>query len=252
MIKARSNLAMKIPYNLGDIIEKRYRIVKILEQDRTQTTYEVEDLSDRHKAVAIVPFWQKILLIFENSANYSHPVEVENRSRKLIIKLASDNSQKLWLLLFLSLPSLIIGYYFWGLANHISFAHLFSTNLMVLVLLLSILIICIFLIIFRENYLEIDDNNFLIQWKYWRFKYQVTGKTQDITDLELRYQTVERDYPLGNGKADPDLITNPYCCVIWEGVRQHKFGAWLKEQEQEWLLEEISRFIMEKDDSSDI
>ena len=239
---------MKIPYNLGDIIEKRYRIVRVLEQDLTQITYEVEDLSDRHKAVAIVSFWQKILLILENSANYSHPAEVENRSRKLIIKLASDNSQQAWMLLFLPLPSLIISYYLWGFVNHISFASLLTNNLIVLVLLWSILIIFMVLIIFRENYLEIDDNNFLIQWRYWRFKYQVTGKTQDITDLELRYQTVESDYSLGSGKGDRSLITNPYCCVIWEGVRQHKFGAWLKEQEQEWLLGEISRFIMEKDD----
>ena len=102
---------MKIPYQLGDVIEQKYRVIQVLEQDRTQTTYEVEAISDcgceaspkdsasqrhRHKAVAIVPFWQKILLILETSPNYSHPVEGKNKSRRLIIKLSSNNYKKIW------------------------------------------------------------------------------------------------------------------------------------------------------------
>lgn len=79
----------------------------------------------------------------------------------------------------------------------------------------------------------IDGDHFLIQWKYWGFGYQVRGKTKDITDLEMRYYTVE---------DERGTVENPYCCVIWEGVKQHKFGSWLREPEQEWLLAEISHF----------
>lgn len=239
---------MKIPYQLGDVIEQKYRVIQVLEQDPTQTTYEVEAIRDRHKAVAIVSFWQKILLILENSPNYSYPVEGKNKSRKLIIKLTSNNYKKIWQLFSLTFPSLIISYYIWGLVNHLSFVSLFTTNFIALILLATILITFIIVITGRENYLEIDDHNFLIQWKYWRFKYQITGKTQDITDLELRYQTSDQGDYNSDTLGTRGLITNPYCCVIWEGVKQYKFGAWLKEQEQEWLLEAISRFIMEKND----
>ena len=240
---------MRIPYHLGDIIEQRYRIVRVLEKNRSKTTYEVEDLVDRQRVVAIIPFWQQIILILTKSPLHcretmglsptssnsnEQPAVVGEKKSKLIVKLASGNSKKAWLFLFLPLPCLIMSYYLWGLANDLSFATLFTTNLTALILLMSILVVLIGLVFFRENYLEIDRDNFLIQWKYWGFGYQVTGKTQDITDLEMRYYTVE---------DDRGIVENPYCCVIWEGLKQYKFASWLRQQEQEWLLAEISHFL---------
>ena len=78
--------------------------------------------------------------------------------------------------------------------------------------------------------LEIDRQNFRLQWQLLGFSREVTGQTAQIDHIEL-----SSNYEI-NGKP---VIS----CTIVEGLRTHRFGSWLAESEKEWLVAEIMAFL---------
>ncbi|HEY9847914.1 MAG TPA: serine/threonine-protein kinase [Leptolyngbyaceae cyanobacterium] len=78
--------------------------------------------------------------------------------------------------------------------------------------------------------LEIDRENFRLQWQLLGFRYLVKGGTADIKKVEL-----SSNYQINN----QPIVT----CNIIEGVRNYRFGSWLLLAEKEWLMEEITNFL---------
>lgn len=78
--------------------------------------------------------------------------------------------------------------------------------------------------------LEIDRENFRLQWQFLTWQREVRGKTADIYKVELTSTMKVNDQPV-------------ICCAIVEGVRVHRFGSSLANSEKEWLIEEIANFL---------
>lgn len=82
--------------------------------------------------------------------------------------------------------------------------------------------------------LEIDRENFRLQWQLLGFSHQVKGRTVDIKQVEIDIS----NYRIN----DRPIVT----CKIIEEVRNHRFGSWLAQAEKEWLIEEITNFLNKK------
>jgi len=90
--------------------------------------------------------------------------------------------------------------------------------------------------IFGLTKLEIDRHNFCLQWCLFVLKRRVLGKTDDIDQ-------VKSDCTLTVGDEMSLSASTMSKCKIVEGTRQHYFGGYLTEVEQEWLIDEISTFL---------
>lgn len=78
--------------------------------------------------------------------------------------------------------------------------------------------------------LEIDRENFRLQWQLLNWRREVGGKTADIYKVELTSTMKVNDQPV-------------IYCAILEGIRVHHFGFGLANSEQEWLIEEIANYL---------
>ncbi len=79
--------------------------------------------------------------------------------------------------------------------------------------------------------LEIDRKSFRLQWHLFGFCHQVQGRTEDIDEIQIANSNYSvNDKPI-------------MACTLVEGVRKHRFGSWLTQPEQEWLVEEIAAFL---------
>ncbi|MBD2185845.1 serine/threonine protein kinase [Planktothrix sp. FACHB-1355] len=81
--------------------------------------------------------------------------------------------------------------------------------------------------------LEIDRENFRLQWKLFAFSHQIRGRTQDIDRVDLCSNFEVNNKPV-------------MACTIVEGVRTHSFGSWLAQSEKEWLREELTNYLGKK------
>ncbi|MFW6358933.1 MAG: serine/threonine protein kinase [Chroococcales cyanobacterium] len=79
--------------------------------------------------------------------------------------------------------------------------------------------------------LLINPKTFTLRWDCLGVARRIEGKTPDILRAEVT---------TSNMKVNGNSVVR---CVLWEGIRQHKFGDWLTEVEREWLVAEISEFI---------
>lgn len=79
--------------------------------------------------------------------------------------------------------------------------------------------------------LEIDRQYFRLQWQLFGFHHGVQGRTEDIDGVKL----ISSNYQVNNKPV--------MACTLIEGVRSHRFGAWLSPAEKEWLVEEIGAFL---------
>ncbi|MGB3692500.1 MAG: serine/threonine-protein kinase [Spirulinaceae cyanobacterium] len=80
------------------------------------------------------------------------------------------------------------------------------------------------------TYLEIDKQKFFLQWQIGKFiPRSIQGKTADIEQIELEFK---------RSKASR-IATS---CLLWQGVRKHRFGSQLRE-ENEWLVAELKSFL---------
>ncbi|MGB5960043.1 MAG: serine/threonine-protein kinase [Coleofasciculaceae cyanobacterium] len=79
--------------------------------------------------------------------------------------------------------------------------------------------------------LEIDKQNFRIQWMIWKFTTGRTiGKTADIERIE---------------RVDIKTKNSTISCIIfWEGVHQHRLSVGNKDDDQ-WLVSEVSDFLLQ-------
>lgn len=79
--------------------------------------------------------------------------------------------------------------------------------------------------------LEIDRQNFRLQWRLLGMKYQVQGRTEEIARVEL-----SSVYELNHRP----VLT----CTLVEGFRQHRFGLLLTQLEKAWLVAEVGAFLV--------
>lgn len=81
-----------------------------------------------------------------------------------------------------------------------------------------------------RSYLKIDQKKFEIGWNYLCFSKKIQGQSEDIEMVELKVNV--------NSKRQKTSY-----CVLWEGVNERKFGTYLTQDEQEWLVEEVTDFL---------
>jgi serine/threonine protein kinase len=80
--------------------------------------------------------------------------------------------------------------------------------------------------------LEIDEQNFRLQWRFLGWRYQkVQGRTKEISRIELR------GIGLSMNKA-PITV-----CTLKVRRRKYQFGSFLTEPEKEWLVAQAKDFL---------
>ena len=79
--------------------------------------------------------------------------------------------------------------------------------------------------------IKIHKNEFLIDRKCLGFSHKVTGETAGLERVFINNTHI---------KTYGKHATN---CVLFEGVKKHQFGSLLVQEEQEWLVAEISDFL---------
>ena len=89
---------------------------------------------------------------------------------------------------------------------------------------------------FGRIYLTVQTKDFRLIWYFWGMKYERSGKTSDIQAVTLKQK---------DSKKESGLVYSEYC-VIYEGVKEHKFGMWLTNAERRWLNSTIASFIVEQ------
>ncbi|NEP81225.1 MAG: serine/threonine protein kinase [Okeania sp. SIO3B3] len=82
--------------------------------------------------------------------------------------------------------------------------------------------------------IKISHNEFLIHWKILVFSRKVRGKTADLCKIAIKKI---------NRKSRKSKQWEE--CVLFEGVKKHKFGFSLTKKEKEWIVAEISDFLQE-------
>ncbi|GGA55786.1 serine/threonine-protein kinase [Okeania sp. KiyG1] len=82
--------------------------------------------------------------------------------------------------------------------------------------------------------IKISHNEFLIHWKILLFSRKVRGKTVDLCKIAINKI---------NRKSRKSKQWEE--CVLFEGVKKHKFGFSLTKEEKEWIVAEISDFLQE-------
>jgi serine/threonine protein kinase len=85
----------------------------------------------------------------------------------------------------------------------------------------------------RGTYIEIDQQNFRIEWRLlgWWLCEKIQGPRSDINQV---------------GLSDIDLLMNEKpltVCVLRSKSRKHRFGLFFTQQENEWLVGEITTFL---------
>jgi serine/threonine protein kinase len=92
--------------------------------------------------------------------------------------------------------------------------------------------IAILLFIFAgRTFLKIDRQTFQIQWECCGCSVQIRGRTENISRIEVSSSNIR-------------INNRPVIhCVIWEGVRQRRFGSWLTPVEKDWLIAELKDFL---------
>ena len=87
--------------------------------------------------------------------------------------------------------------------------------------------------------LEIDCQNFCLQYGLFGYKRQIQGKTENISEVKLNY-----DF-LSNGSYAENSIFRSVVgqCLIFEGTKIHQFGRYITRIEKEWLIKEITAFL---------
>lgn len=79
--------------------------------------------------------------------------------------------------------------------------------------------------------LEINSKKFRLQWRCLGVSRSIEGRTKDLTRMEIATSNMKfNDKPM-------------MYCILWEGIRQHKFGTFLTPVEQEWLVAEVSDYL---------
>ena len=85
-------------------------------------------------------------------------------------------------------------------------------------------------------YLIVQKSDFQIIWSCLGVKYKKQGNTSNIQAITLKQKNLKQE----SGFVSPEY------CVIYEGVKEHKFGMWLTTAERRWLITEIGNFIFEQ------
>ncbi|QIZ69551.1 serine/threonine protein kinase [Oxynema aestuarii] len=85
--------------------------------------------------------------------------------------------------------------------------------------------------LFLRFNLEINARNFFMQWKFGLWQHQVTGKTQDLSRVEVS--------PTSMKINDKPIVT----CALFEGAKEYRFGSQLSTIEQEWLVQQIATYL---------
>lgn len=83
--------------------------------------------------------------------------------------------------------------------------------------------------IWQEFKLEIKPKSFKIEWSWLGLNSIQTGKTQNITFIDLG--------------INKDKSGDKFCCLIWDGMQRYSFGRGLEKVEVMWLVEEIVDFL---------
>ena len=83
--------------------------------------------------------------------------------------------------------------------------------------------------------IEVNRERFKLSWDCLGIKFNRTGSTAGIQAITLATK-IERD----------SFINPPEHCVIYGGVKEHKFGIWLTRGERRWLVTEIANFVVEQ------
>ena len=93
------------------------------------------------------------------------------------------------------------------------------------------------LFFFRGNiYLTIKKNDFCLIWYCLSMKRKKLGFTSNIQAVSLQQK---------DSKKTSKFISPEYC-VIYEGIKEHRFGMWLTTAERRWLITEIADFVIEQ------
>ena len=86
--------------------------------------------------------------------------------------------------------------------------------------------------------LEIDCQNFYLQYGFFGYKRQIRGKTENIAEVKLNY-----DVLVGGGIDNSFWTSVVSKCLIVEGTKIHQFGRYITRIEKEWLIKEITSFL---------
>lgn len=89
--------------------------------------------------------------------------------------------------------------------------------------------------------LEINRQSFRLRWSLLGVFYLVQGRAQDIDQVGLNDFIRREDEWIAKLRNElPEAVT---ACTLVEGVRTHRFGSWLTQQEKEWLIQEVATFL---------
>ncbi|MEM9275443.1 MAG: serine/threonine-protein kinase [Cyanobacteria bacterium P01_F01_bin.143] len=85
--------------------------------------------------------------------------------------------------------------------------------------------------------LEINYQNFCLQYCLFFYKRKIHGNTEDISEVKLAYDV------LAGGMDNSFWASIVEKCLIVEGTKVHQFGRYITRIEKEWLTKEIAAFL---------
>ena len=83
--------------------------------------------------------------------------------------------------------------------------------------------------------LEIDYQNFYLEYGLFGYKRQIRGKTEDISKVKLNYNFLSTENSIFRSVVGQ--------CLIFEGTKILQFGRYITRIEKEWLIKEITAFL---------
>ncbi|CAD5958415.1 Serine/threonine-protein kinase PrkC [Planktothrix tepida] len=155
-------------------------------------------------------------------------VKIQKTSRSLVVDIPPRGFQSDDLFLWFFTIFWNVTLLFPALSNNIVI--LFSPFI-IFVIIGAVLIYYLLWISFSKTLIKIDQKNFIVHKKLFFKNWISQGKITDLDQI-LIHDTGTRI----NSKP----VIN---CVLYEGIIKHQFGSLLEEQEQEWLVAEISDFL---------